>query len=207
MGSAVLGEAISSIRDWSVTDSKEARSTRETVFGSLVFNDEVQQTRLPKNVYHALRRTITHAEALDRPAHQRLHVARSRHVGHSPVDGAEPAQLARGLLHARRVVRAEDDARPAARETLDGRPPHPGRATGDDRHLPTEVRELGHALAPSASSALPEDATACVPPAASARCACRRPGPPACPRSTSGSASCRARRATPSAATPRRPCR
>jgi glutamine synthetase len=64
MGS-VLGEAISSIRDWSVTDSKEARSARETVFGSLVFNDEVQQTRLPKNVYHALRRTITHAEALD----------------------------------------------------------------------------------------------------------------------------------------------
>jgi glutamine synthetase type III len=35
------------------------------VFGSLVFNDGVQQTRLPKNVYHALRRTITHAEALD----------------------------------------------------------------------------------------------------------------------------------------------
>jgi len=35
------------------------------VFGSLVFNDEVQQNRLPKNVYHALRRTITHAEALD----------------------------------------------------------------------------------------------------------------------------------------------
>ncbi len=64
MGS-VLGEAISSIRDWSVTDSKETRSARETVFGSLVFNDEVQQTRLPKNVYHALRRTITHAEALD----------------------------------------------------------------------------------------------------------------------------------------------
>jgi glutamine synthetase len=65
MGSAVLGEAISAIRDWSVTNAKEARSTRETVFGSLVFNDEVQQTRLPKNVYHALRRTITHAEALD----------------------------------------------------------------------------------------------------------------------------------------------
>jgi len=64
MGS-VLGEAISSIRDWSVTDSKETRNARETVFGSLVFNDGVQQTRLPKNVYHALRRTITHAEALD----------------------------------------------------------------------------------------------------------------------------------------------
>src|SRR5206468_10619547 len=66
MGSAVLGEAISSIRDWSVTEAKEPRAARATeAFGSLVFNDEVQQTRLPKPVYHALRRTITHGEALD----------------------------------------------------------------------------------------------------------------------------------------------
>lgn len=65
MGSAVLREAISSIRDWSVSDSKETRGARETAFGSLVFNDEVQQIRLPKAVYHALRRTITHGEALD----------------------------------------------------------------------------------------------------------------------------------------------
>src|SRR5438067_1405232 len=66
MGSAVLGEAISSIRDWSVTEAKEPRSPRATeAFGSLVFNDEVQQTRLPKPVYHALRRTMTHGEPLD----------------------------------------------------------------------------------------------------------------------------------------------
>src|SRR5690349_1019724 len=65
MGSAVLGDAISAIRDWSVTDSKDTRGARETAFGSLVFNDEVQQARLPKPVYHALRRTITHGEALD----------------------------------------------------------------------------------------------------------------------------------------------
>src|SRR5436305_1903633 len=66
MGSRVLGEAISSIRDWSVTEAKEPRAARVAeAFGSLVFNDEVQQTRLPKNVYHALRRTITHGEALD----------------------------------------------------------------------------------------------------------------------------------------------
>jgi glutamine synthetase len=65
MGSAVLGEAISAIRDWSVTDSKESRSAKETAFGSLVFNDETQQARLPKPVYHALRRTITQGEALD----------------------------------------------------------------------------------------------------------------------------------------------
>src|SRR5213593_686748 len=66
MGSAVLGEAISSIRDWSVTEAKEPRGPRATEsFGSLVFNDEVQQTRLPKPVYHALRRTMTQGEPLD----------------------------------------------------------------------------------------------------------------------------------------------
>jgi glutamine synthetase len=66
MGSGILGEAISAIRDWSVTEAKEPRSPRATeAFGSLVFNDEVQQTRLPKPVYHALRRTMTHGEPLD----------------------------------------------------------------------------------------------------------------------------------------------
>src|SRR6266436_107734 len=66
MGSRVLGEAIGSIRDWSVTEAKEPRGPRPNEgFGSLVFNDEVQQTRLPKPVYHALRRTMTHGEALD----------------------------------------------------------------------------------------------------------------------------------------------
>jgi len=66
MGSAILGDAISAIRDWSVTEAKEPRGPRATeAFGSLVFNDEVQQTRLPKPVYHALRRTMTHGEPLD----------------------------------------------------------------------------------------------------------------------------------------------
>src|SRR6201986_2432729 len=66
MGSSVLGEAISAIRNWSVTETKEPRSPRATEsFGSLVFNDEVQQTRLPKPIYHALRRTMTHGEPLD----------------------------------------------------------------------------------------------------------------------------------------------
>jgi glutamine synthetase len=65
MGSSVLRKAISSIRDWSVAEARETRAVRETAFGSLVFNDEVQQARLPKPVYHALRRTMTHGEALD----------------------------------------------------------------------------------------------------------------------------------------------
>jgi len=62
----VLGEAIGSIRNWSVTEAKEPRAARATeAFGSLVFSDEVQQTRLPKPIYHALRRTMTHGEPLD----------------------------------------------------------------------------------------------------------------------------------------------
>jgi glutamine synthetase len=66
MGSAVLIEAIHAIRDFSVAKEKEAVPVRTSdAFGSLVFNDEVQQARLPKPVYHALRRTITHGEPLD----------------------------------------------------------------------------------------------------------------------------------------------
>ncbi|HMD35707.1 MAG TPA: glutamine synthetase III, partial [Vicinamibacterales bacterium] len=70
MGSAVLGEAISAIRDWSVTDgSKEKRDPKPNgEFGSLVFNDAAQQARLPKAVYHALRRTMSHGEPLDMAA-------------------------------------------------------------------------------------------------------------------------------------------
>ena len=49
MGSAVLGNAIGAIRDWSVTEAKQPRGARTNeAFGSLVFNDEVQQARLPK---------------------------------------------------------------------------------------------------------------------------------------------------------------
>src|SRR6267142_2751013 len=65
MGSAVLGEAITAIRAWSTTEVKNATPGSAESFGSLVFNDEVQQARLPKAVYHALRRTMTHGEPLD----------------------------------------------------------------------------------------------------------------------------------------------
>ena len=66
MGSAVLGEAISAIRDWSMMQEGGPRGPHAAeVFGSLVFNDEVQQTRLPAPVYQALRKTITHGQTLD----------------------------------------------------------------------------------------------------------------------------------------------
>src|SRR5437762_7956132 len=65
MGSAVLGEAITAIRAWSTVEMKGAAPGSAESFGSLVFNDTVQQARLPKPAYQALRRTITHGDSLD----------------------------------------------------------------------------------------------------------------------------------------------
>src|SRR6186713_2293726 len=67
MGSKASGGAISAIRGWSTTSSKEsgAANNSKQLFGSLVFNDEVQEKRLPPAVYAALRRTITAGETLD----------------------------------------------------------------------------------------------------------------------------------------------
>jgi glutamine synthetase len=66
MGSAILAEAINAVRDWPMTTSKETRpASAMDSFGSLVFNDAVQQARLPKGVYHALRRTIVNGDSLD----------------------------------------------------------------------------------------------------------------------------------------------
>jgi len=65
MGSAVLGDAISAIRDWSVVKQTGQTARAGETFGSLVFGDSEQQKRLPKNVYNALRRTIVNSEPLD----------------------------------------------------------------------------------------------------------------------------------------------
>ena len=67
MGSAALAEAAKSIRDWSLSDrtSTTPAVRAADVFGSLVFNDKLQQERLPKPAYRALRATITHGEPLD----------------------------------------------------------------------------------------------------------------------------------------------
>ena len=68
MGSAPLSEAIKSIREWSLHEGRvsTASSVKATdAFGSLVFNDKVQQQRLPKPAYRALRATITRGETLD----------------------------------------------------------------------------------------------------------------------------------------------
>jgi glutamine synthetase len=67
MGSAALGDAIRSIHDWAMTEGRQARTPARVsdVFGSLVFNDQVQQSRLPKPVYRSLRNTITNGDPLD----------------------------------------------------------------------------------------------------------------------------------------------
>src|SRR5688572_3493138 len=70
MGSKVLGEAITAIRDWSMNgvNAGTASAALTETFGSLVFNEDVQQTRLPKSVFSALRRTVTNGEPLDSAA-------------------------------------------------------------------------------------------------------------------------------------------
>jgi glutamine synthetase len=64
MGSAVLGEAISAIRDWS-EEKRRVAPNGKGPFASLVFNEAEQQKRLPKHVYDALRRTVTLGHSLD----------------------------------------------------------------------------------------------------------------------------------------------
>ena len=66
MGSAVLGDAISAIRAWSMNETKGSGGLgADDAFGSLVFNEALQKARLPKPVFDALRKTITNGEALD----------------------------------------------------------------------------------------------------------------------------------------------
>ncbi|MBI4265829.1 MAG: glutamine synthetase III [Acidobacteria bacterium] len=67
MGSAALAEAAKSIRDWSIGASRPSAppANAADAFGSLVFSDKLQQERLPKPVYRALRATITRGEPLE----------------------------------------------------------------------------------------------------------------------------------------------
>src|SRR5262245_1467416 len=67
MGSAALGDAIKNIRDWAMTEGREAQAPARVsdVFGALVFNAQVQQARLPKHAYRALRNTVSHGAPLD----------------------------------------------------------------------------------------------------------------------------------------------
>ena len=67
MSTSALHDATKSIIEWGKTNGKAAspRAKATDTFGSLTFNDEMQRRRLPRDVYKALRRTMTHGEPLD----------------------------------------------------------------------------------------------------------------------------------------------
>jgi glutamine synthetase len=67
MGSAALGEAIKGIRSWAMNEGRviQTPAAVDKVFGVRVFNDQVQQARLPKAAYKALRDTMMNGTALD----------------------------------------------------------------------------------------------------------------------------------------------
>jgi glutamine synthetase len=68
MSSAALRDAIKSIYEWGLNDGAQSGrrpDTAASTFGSLTFSDEVQKARLPKEVYRALRRTVSAGEPLD----------------------------------------------------------------------------------------------------------------------------------------------
>jgi glutamine synthetase len=67
MGSAALGEAVKGISAWATEGMRHLSKPVNVneVFGSLAFNDQIQQARLPKSVYKSLRQTMTHGKPLD----------------------------------------------------------------------------------------------------------------------------------------------
>jgi glutamine synthetase len=67
MGSAALGEAVKGINAWATDGMRHLSKPVNVneVFGSLAFNDQIQQARLPKSVYKSLRQTVTHGKPLD----------------------------------------------------------------------------------------------------------------------------------------------
>src|SRR5262245_147599 len=67
MGSSALGQAIDGIRTWAMNHGRHLAQPAHVgeIFGSRVFNEKVQQARLPKAVYRSLRETITGGKPLD----------------------------------------------------------------------------------------------------------------------------------------------
>jgi glutamine synthetase len=70
MGSSALQSATKGIIEWGINSGKSSAAPSKAAesFGSLTFNDTVQRQRLPKDVYKALRRTITQGAPLDASA-------------------------------------------------------------------------------------------------------------------------------------------
>jgi glutamine synthetase len=70
MGSSALQHATRSIIEWGLKNSPSGatRPQATDIFGSLTFGEDAQRRRLPKDVFKALRRTVTQGEPLDRAA-------------------------------------------------------------------------------------------------------------------------------------------
>ena len=69
MGSSALQDASKSIIEWGKAAAKSSTQSKATeIFGSLTFGEQVQRQRLPKDVFKALRRTVTHGAPLDASA-------------------------------------------------------------------------------------------------------------------------------------------
>ncbi len=67
MGSSALQHATRSIIEWGLKNSPSGatRPKATDIFGSLTFGEDAQRRRLPKDVFKALRRTVTQGEPLD----------------------------------------------------------------------------------------------------------------------------------------------
>jgi glutamine synthetase len=67
MGSAASNDAIRSITTWSTTVAPRLTNAKKATeeFGSLTFSEEVQRSRLPKDVYRALRRASAQGEPIE----------------------------------------------------------------------------------------------------------------------------------------------
>ena len=67
MGSAASNDAIRSITTWSTTVAPRLTNAKKATeeFGSLTFSEEVQRSRLPKDVYRALRRAVAQGEPIE----------------------------------------------------------------------------------------------------------------------------------------------
>jgi glutamine synthetase len=67
MGSSAVHNATRSIIEWGLKNGKSGgdRPKATEIFGSLTFGDDAQRRRLPRDVYKALRRTVSHGEPLD----------------------------------------------------------------------------------------------------------------------------------------------
>src|SRR5689334_508640 len=69
MGSSALHDASRNIIEWGKSSGRTSAWPPATeIFGSLTFSDSVQRQRLPKDVYKAMRQTITQGVPLDRSA-------------------------------------------------------------------------------------------------------------------------------------------